>query len=78
MVRLIAIALLIALAFVLIRYRTNEKLQKGVVIVILATFVTYTAFLMISELIRLRNSSERQLTQSLLTKRRSCCYRTKR
>ncbi len=29
MVRLIAIALLIALAFVLIRYRTNEKLQKG-------------------------------------------------
>ncbi len=34
MVRLIAIALLIALAFVLIRYRTNEKLQKGVVIVI--------------------------------------------
>ncbi len=26
MVRLIAIALLIALAFVLIRYRTNEKL----------------------------------------------------
>ncbi|GHW43940.1 hypothetical protein VCSRO56_3385 [Vibrio cholerae] len=52
MVRLIAIALLIALAFVLIRYRTNEKLQKGVVILILATFVTYTAFLMISELIR--------------------------
>ncbi len=52
MVRLIAIALLIALAFVLIRYRTNEKLQKGVVIVILATFVTHTAFLMISELIR--------------------------
>ncbi|ACP05694.1 TPA: hypothetical protein RUZ23_002666 [Vibrio cholerae] len=52
MVRLIAIALLIALAFVLIRYRTNEKLQKGVVIVILATFVIYTAFLMISELIR--------------------------
>ncbi|HFG2080494.1 TPA: hypothetical protein ACGF4M_002976 [Vibrio cholerae] len=60
MVRLIAIALLIALAFVLIRYRTNEKLQKGVVIVILATFVTYTAFLMISELIRRRKRSERE------------------
>ncbi|AOW82606.1 hypothetical protein [Vibrio mimicus] len=52
MVRLIAIVLLIALAFVLIRYRTNEKLQKGVVIVILATLVLYTTFLVISELIR--------------------------
>ncbi|EEX66426.1 hypothetical protein CGT92_12420 [Vibrio metoecus] len=52
MVRLIAIVLLIALAFILIRYRTNQKLQKGVVIVILATFVLYTTFLVISELIR--------------------------
>ncbi|EEY98144.1 MAG: hypothetical protein ACRCXG_11695 [Vibrio sp.] len=52
MVRLIAITLLIALAFVLIRYRTNEKLQKGVVIAILATFGLYTTFLVISELIR--------------------------
>ncbi|ENM5742702.1 hypothetical protein V9N60_001995 [Vibrio metoecus] len=52
MLRLIAIVLLIALAFILIRYRTNQKLQKGVVIVILATFVLYTTFLVISELIR--------------------------
>ncbi len=29
MVRLIAIALLIALAFVLIRYRTNENCRRG-------------------------------------------------
>lgn len=52
MVRLIAIALLLVLGFVLIRYRANEKLQKGVVITILAIFVFYTGFLMISELIR--------------------------
>ncbi|QIL84484.1 hypothetical protein G7083_00285 [Vibrio sp. HDW18] len=52
MVRLIAIALLITLALVLIRYRTNQKLQKGVVMVSVMILVLYTTFLVISELIR--------------------------
>ncbi|MDE1514185.1 MULTISPECIES: hypothetical protein [Vibrio] len=52
MVRLIAIALLITLALVLIRYRTNEKLQKGVVMVSVMILILYTTFLVISELIR--------------------------
>ncbi|WP_155758778.1 hypothetical protein [Vibrio splendidus] len=52
MTRLIAIVFLLALAFVLFRYRTNEKLQKWVVIVIVSSFLSYTASLMISELTR--------------------------
>ncbi|MGL5251122.1 MAG: hypothetical protein ACRC7P_08615 [Enterovibrio sp.] len=52
MVRLIAIALLIALAFAWARYHTNEKFQKGMVIVILATIVTGVTFLMAFELFR--------------------------
>ena len=52
MTRLIAIVFLLALAFVLFRYRTNEKLQKGVVIVIVSSFLLYTASLMIFELTR--------------------------
>ncbi|KFA97188.1 hypothetical protein L1D34_13865 [Vibrio mediterranei] len=52
MTRLIAIVFLVALAFLLFRYRTNEKVQKGVVITVLSAFVIYTATLVISELIR--------------------------
>ncbi|SDH62769.1 hypothetical protein SAMN04488136_12236 [Vibrio xiamenensis] len=52
MTRLIAIALFIVLAFVLIRYRTSEKLQKWVVIVIVSGLVLYTGTLVISELLR--------------------------
>ncbi|EGA70521.1 hypothetical protein VISI1226_00610 [Vibrio sinaloensis DSM 21326] len=52
MTRLIALVFLIALAFVLIRYRTSEKLQKYVVIMLLSGFFTYTAILMVTELIR--------------------------
>ncbi len=52
MTRLIAIALFIVLAFVLIRYRTSEKLQKWVVIVIISGLVLYTGTLVISELLR--------------------------
>lgn len=52
MTRLIAIVFLLALAFVLFRYRTNEKLQKWVVIVIVSSFLLYTVSLMISELTR--------------------------
>ncbi|WP_394144841.1 hypothetical protein [Vibrio atypicus] len=52
MTRLLAIAFLIALAFVLIRYRTSEKLQKYVVVTLLSSFFVYTAILMVTELIR--------------------------
>ncbi|MGD8109285.1 hypothetical protein ACQEXU_06740 [Vibrio sp. TRT 21S02] len=52
MTRLIAIAVLIALAFVLIRYRTSEKLQKWVVITLLSGFLVYTVSLMVTELVR--------------------------
>ncbi|WP_167522341.1 hypothetical protein [Vibrio atypicus] len=52
MTRLLAIAFLIALAFVLIRYRTSEKLQKYVVVTLLSSFFIYTAILMVTELIR--------------------------
>ncbi|EGA67508.1 hypothetical protein L1D54_18095 [Vibrio brasiliensis] len=52
MTRLLAIAFLIAIAFVLIRYRTSEKLQKYVVITLVSSFIIYTATLMVTELIR--------------------------
>ena len=52
MTRLIAIAFLVVLAFMLVRYRTSEKLQKYVVVTLLSGFVIYTATLMMSELIR--------------------------
>lgn len=52
MTRLLAIAFLIVIAFVLIRYRTNEKLQKYVVITLVSSFIIYTATIMVTELIR--------------------------
>ncbi|CAH8195902.1 MULTISPECIES: hypothetical protein [Vibrio] len=52
MTRLITIVVLIALAFILVRFRTNEKLQKGVVITLLSAFVIYTASIVIAELTR--------------------------
>ncbi len=52
MTRLVAIVFFMILAFVLIRYRTNAKLQKWVVIVILSGLVIYTGTLVISELMR--------------------------
>ncbi len=52
MTRLIAIAFFILLAFVLVRYRTSEKLQKWVVLVILSGVIIYTGTLVISELLR--------------------------
>ncbi|AIU66573.1 hypothetical protein CKF94_06320 [Vibrio coralliilyticus] len=52
MTRLIAIVFLVALAFVLIRYRTNEKLQKYVVITLISGFLVYTATLVVTELMR--------------------------
>ncbi|MEH0741752.1 hypothetical protein H4F05_09510 [Vibrio cholerae] len=52
MTRLLAIAFLVALAFVLIRYRTSEKLQKAVVVTLISGFLIYTVTLVITELIR--------------------------
>ena len=52
MMRLIAIVFLAALAFVLIRYRTNEKLQRYVVITIISGFLIYTSALVVTELMR--------------------------
>ncbi|MBU2898137.1 hypothetical protein [Vibrio hepatarius] len=52
MTRLIAIVFLAALAFVLIRYRTNEKLQKYVVITLVSGFLVYTTTLAVTELMR--------------------------
>ncbi|MCW8344562.1 hypothetical protein MD535_00780 [Vibrio sp. ZSDZ65] len=52
MTRLIAIAFLVTLAFMLFRYRTNEKVQQGVVITLLSGFAIYVATLVFTELIR--------------------------
>lgn len=52
MTRLLAIAFLIVIAFVLIRYRASEKLQKYVVITLVSSFIIYTATIMVTELIR--------------------------
>ncbi|HAS8162951.1 TPA: hypothetical protein I7709_09750 [Vibrio vulnificus] len=59
MIRLIAIVVLIVLAYFLLRYRTNEKIQKGIVVTLLGIVVTllgifavYTIVLVASELIK--------------------------
>jgi hypothetical protein len=52
MTRLIAIAAFIAVAILLIRYRTNKKVQHGVIIAAVIGMAVYTATLVISELIR--------------------------
>ncbi|WP_193167529.1 hypothetical protein [Vibrio navarrensis] len=51
MIRLIVIAVLIVLAYFLLRYRTNEKIQKGVV-TLLGLFAIYTLVLVATELFR--------------------------
>ncbi|EGR3222171.1 hypothetical protein WOB98_18685 [Vibrio parahaemolyticus] len=52
MTRLLAIAVLIVVAFVLFRHRTNEKVQKATVITLIGAFLIYTASIVIAELIR--------------------------
>jgi Ca2+/Na+ antiporter len=52
MIRLIVIAVLIVLAYFLLRYRTNEKIQKGVVVTLLGLFAIYTLVLVATELFR--------------------------
>ncbi|GLQ74830.1 MULTISPECIES: hypothetical protein [Vibrio] len=51
MTRLIAIGVLIAIAVLLFRYRTNEKLQKGVILASIIGFVIYVVSVMTMELI---------------------------
>lgn len=52
MVRLIAIAALFIIAYLLVRYRTNEKLQKGLIGTIIGGFLIYMCYVVISELMR--------------------------
>jgi len=52
MIQLLSIVVLIVLAFVLIKYKTNERLQKGIIIGILSVFILYLGILVITELIR--------------------------
>lgn len=50
--RLIAIAVLVVLAFLLIRYGTNAKFQKWIVTALVSAFVIYVVTVVIAELIR--------------------------
>jgi len=50
--RLIAIAVLVVIAYLLIRYGTNAKFQKWIVTTIVTAFVIYTVSVVIAELIR--------------------------
>jgi hypothetical protein len=52
MVKLIAIVTLIAFAYVLIRYRTHEKLQKGIIIFLCGAFIVYLVTVVVIELMR--------------------------
>ncbi|WP_017025008.1 hypothetical protein [Vibrio rumoiensis] len=52
MTRLIAIAIFIVLAYLLIRYRANAKLQKWVAITLSSGFLLYIVYVVVSELIR--------------------------
>ncbi|MFC3023947.1 hypothetical protein ACFODT_08925 [Vibrio zhugei] len=52
MTRLIAIAVLLIIAFVLVRYGTNARLQKSVVITVGLGLVLYVASVVIVELFR--------------------------
>ncbi|SJL83085.1 hypothetical protein [Vibrio palustris] len=51
MIRLIAIAVLLVLAFVLVRYGTNAHLQKSVVITVGVGLFLYIASVVIVELL---------------------------
>ncbi len=52
MTRLIAIVVLIAVAVLFVRYNTNEKLQRWVVIGLSSLIALYAVILMITELAR--------------------------
>ncbi|MCE0492506.1 hypothetical protein [Vibrio salinus] len=50
MIRILAILVLIAVAYVLIRYDSNERLRKGVVTGILGALSVYIVIVVITEL----------------------------
>ncbi len=50
--RLIAIAVLVVLAYLLISYGTNAKLQKWIVTTLVSAFVIYVIVVVSAELIR--------------------------
>ncbi|MDN3682556.1 hypothetical protein QWZ04_19805 [Vibrio tapetis subsp. quintayensis] len=52
MTRLIAIAALIGIAVLLFKYRTNEKLQKGVIYTSVIGTASYIVYVVLMELIR--------------------------
>jgi hypothetical protein len=52
MTRILTIVIFFTIAFLLIRYSTNEKVQKGVVIAVIIAIAVYTMVVMTSELIR--------------------------
>lgn len=52
MTRLFAIAVLVAIAFLFVRYNTNEKLQRWVIIALCIGIAGYAVSLMVFELIR--------------------------
>jgi len=52
MTRLIAISALIAIAVLLFKYRTNEKLQKGVIFASITGMAIYVTYVVLMELIR--------------------------
>jgi len=52
MTRLIFIAALIGIVFMLIKYRANQKVQKGVVLTLLSAFAIYIFYIITSELFR--------------------------
>jgi hypothetical protein len=52
MTRLVAIGVLILIALFLIRYGTNEKLQKAVIVTVLSSVAAYIVYIMATELLR--------------------------
>ncbi|SON48774.1 hypothetical protein [Vibrio tapetis] len=52
MTRLIAIGVLIGLAVLLFKYRTNEKLQKAVIYTSVMGAASYVIYIVLMELIR--------------------------
>lgn len=51
MTRLIAIAIFVVLAYLLLKYRTNDKLQKWVAIVLSVALLAYIGSVVIAELV---------------------------
>jgi hypothetical protein len=50
MIRLLMIALLIAIAYILLRYRSNALVQKWAVLGLLSSFIIYITAVVIAEL----------------------------